>query len=286
MSRKATDWVWNQKIKPATHKLVLLSMADRANEEFCCWPSIARVEKDTNLDRKTIQKAINSLAESGYLHDTGGKKGPTRRVRVFQFTELAAGESSIITAKKYNDPKNGTIENSWVTTPKTGQLNDPKNGTLNDPKNGTQKQSLEPVIEPVKKKKVKTASSSSKKPAEKSFPKYMRMTEDWQPSQQAMSELDAVGIPDWFVTSQFSGSGSETNLGEFIEFRINSGKTSGDWDNAFTEDMKRKWGRYMDQQRSVQSQSTRDRTITENLSDRSWAAPLARSQSTKAVSTQ
>lgn len=84
MSRIATDWAWSQTIKPATHKLILLSMADRADEHHCCYPSIARLEKDTGLDRKTIQKGVAAMIESGLLTDTGRRAGATNQVRVLR----------------------------------------------------------------------------------------------------------------------------------------------------------------------------------------------------------
>lgn len=66
MSLDATSWAWKQQITP-TQKLVLLSMADRANEEHRCWPSTARLEADTGLDRKTIYRCIAAMEEAGLL---------------------------------------------------------------------------------------------------------------------------------------------------------------------------------------------------------------------------
>lgn len=155
MSRAATDWAWSVSPGSAPLKLILLAMADRADEEHCCYPSIKRLEADTCLNRKTIQSGIKQLEKLGLVVDTGEKKGPTQRVRVFR---LALTEPS----QKRNDPKNGNIpksgnnpkngnvpENGTLNDPKNGMLNDPEFGTLNDPKNGTQNQSFEPVTEPV-----------------------------------------------------------------------------------------------------------------------------------------
>ena len=128
MSRAATDWAWSVNVKPATLKLILLSMADRADETHCCYPSIQRIVKDTSLNEKTVQNGINRLIKTGLVSDTGGRKGPTKRVRVLRLT---------LTQKlpqKRNDTENGNIT---------------ENGVLNDPENGVQNQSLEPVIEPL-----------------------------------------------------------------------------------------------------------------------------------------
>ncbi|SUB63223.1 Uncharacterised protein [Plesiomonas shigelloides] len=134
MSRIATDWAWRLDLA-ASQKLLMLALADRADECHCCYPSVERLVKDTGLDRKTIGKWINHMIDSGLIEDTGERKGPTKRVRVLR---LNIGTEC---TQKRNDSKIGNI-------PKIGTLNDPKIGILNDPKFGIQNQSLEPVIEP------------------------------------------------------------------------------------------------------------------------------------------
>lgn len=67
MSLDATRWAWQQQIKPATAKLVLLSLADRAGEAHECHPSIRRLQFDTSLDRETIMRAITTLEAAGIL---------------------------------------------------------------------------------------------------------------------------------------------------------------------------------------------------------------------------
>lgn len=137
MSRKANDWAWSQKIKPATDKLILLALADRAGEEHECYPSIKRLEDDTSLNRKTIQAGIIRLIESGLVSDTGRRCGPTQRVRVLQL--------HVECTQKRDNTEIGNV-------PENGINNVPENGTLNGPEIGTLNQSLEPVIEPIKQK--------------------------------------------------------------------------------------------------------------------------------------
>jgi hypothetical protein len=50
-----------------SQKLVLLSLADRANEQHICWPSIYRLAIDTGLDERTIYRTIKSLTDKGIL---------------------------------------------------------------------------------------------------------------------------------------------------------------------------------------------------------------------------
>lgn len=125
MSRHATEWAWKTNPGSSSLKLILLSMADRADEYNLCYPSIERLVTDTSLNKKTVQAGLISLIGMGLISDTGERKGATRRVRVF----------SLNIPKNGNVPKIGNI-------PKNGKLNDPKIGKLNDPKNGMQNLSV------------------------------------------------------------------------------------------------------------------------------------------------
>ena len=75
MSLDATKWAWEQKCRPS-HKLVLLSLADRAGESHECYPSIRRLVADTGLDRETIMDAISIMESMGILQviRTNGKQ--------------------------------------------------------------------------------------------------------------------------------------------------------------------------------------------------------------------
>lgn len=70
MSLDATRWAWQRQIKPATAKLVLLSLADRAGETHECHPSIKRLQLDTGLDRETVMRAITALEALGIVRVT------------------------------------------------------------------------------------------------------------------------------------------------------------------------------------------------------------------------
>ncbi|EGQ8491859.1 ATPase [Vibrio cholerae] len=153
MSRAANDWAWSLDIKPASLKLLLLAMADRADEDHCCFPSIPRLEKDTGLNRKTILSGIKKLVECGVLKDTGEKRGRTMRVIVYKLVGVETGikkldARTVKTAPVEMEPISEQYQNR--NDSENGTLNSPKNGTLNRPENGTQNQSLEPVIEPIK----------------------------------------------------------------------------------------------------------------------------------------
>ncbi|HHJ4378098.1 TPA: helix-turn-helix domain-containing protein [Citrobacter freundii] len=104
MSRAATDWAWGLELK-ASQKLLMLSLADRADESHCCYPSIQRLVKDTGMDRKTIGKWVSQMIDDGLITDTGDRKGKTKQVRVLRLN------IEVKEAQKRNSTENGNDPN-------------------------------------------------------------------------------------------------------------------------------------------------------------------------------
>lgn len=122
MSLDATTWAWKvrQKQKPGgstkpLKRLVLLSLADRAGEDHCAYPSIARLVEDTEMDRKTVLKIIDELIQDGLIEDTGERKGRTKQVKVYRLIGVN-GRETVPTTELFDaenedlkGPNNGTV---------------------------------------------------------------------------------------------------------------------------------------------------------------------------------
>ncbi|EZQ11658.1 helix-turn-helix domain-containing protein [Acinetobacter sp. Ver3] len=122
MSLDATVWAWKTEmptkkggaLKPLK-KLVLLSLADRASEDHCAYPSMSRLVEDTEMDRKTVLKIIDELIEDGLIADTGERKGRTKQVKVYQLIGVNGRETAPTTVpfNTENDdlksPNSGTV---------------------------------------------------------------------------------------------------------------------------------------------------------------------------------
>lgn len=153
MSLDATIWAWRTRQKQKSggalkplKKLVLLSMADRAGEDHVCYPSIARLVEDTEMDRKTVLKIIDELIEDGLIEDTGERKGRTKQVKVYRLFGVKGRETVPVTVlfndenNDLNSSNNGTVptveqfQQSVETVP-TIPPNSPNVGTRNLPKN-------------------------------------------------------------------------------------------------------------------------------------------------------
>lgn len=155
MSIDATRWAWQQRCGRSADKVVLLSLADRADERHRCYPSISRLADDTELDRKTVLLALGRLESAGLLRPdkregratiyhllgvedrrpTSTKNGTGSRPIVDEIHPVSEQETS---------PENGTGTKNG-TGPKNGTTPVPKTGLPPVPKTGH-----EPTIEPTK----------------------------------------------------------------------------------------------------------------------------------------
>lgn len=68
MSNYVLTWVWkNAPVTDPTCLLVLASLADQANDDGYCWPSVASTAKRCRISERQVQRWIGSLVEQGLL---------------------------------------------------------------------------------------------------------------------------------------------------------------------------------------------------------------------------
>lgn len=66
MSIKLMTYAWETDLA-ANDKLVLLALADWANDEGLCWPSVAKLCSKTRASERTVQCIIKRLVEAGHV---------------------------------------------------------------------------------------------------------------------------------------------------------------------------------------------------------------------------
>ncbi|MET9055474.1 helix-turn-helix domain-containing protein [Streptomyces bacillaris] len=83
MSIKVTNWVWARSESRNGARLVLLALADRADDNGLAWPSIDDLVERTKLSRRAVQKGIAALVEEGELTvENGGGRHRSNRYRI------------------------------------------------------------------------------------------------------------------------------------------------------------------------------------------------------------
>jgi hypothetical protein len=66
MSIKAMNWAWG-KVLPPVPKIILLKLADIANDSGVCWPSVRLLASSCGVSRRTVQRHLNEFVEQGLL---------------------------------------------------------------------------------------------------------------------------------------------------------------------------------------------------------------------------
>ena len=125
MSLDATRWAWQQVVGKPSAKLVLLSLADRADENHAAFPAIARLQKDTELDRKTIIAALQHLESLRLLSiaRVSGKGNRYQLVGVVGRHDEPVPETVLV-------PKTGPVPKMGLDQSQKRDHTSPKNGTL------------------------------------------------------------------------------------------------------------------------------------------------------------
>lgn len=67
MSVRATNWAWSLEEVMGSEALVLLALADQANDEGFCWPSQEKLAPKARQSVSTLRRSLRSLEKMGLL---------------------------------------------------------------------------------------------------------------------------------------------------------------------------------------------------------------------------
>jgi hypothetical protein len=83
VSIKVTNWVWARSESRNGARLVMLALADRADDNGHCWPSIEDLAERTRLSPRAVQKGIATLVKDGELKvENGGGRHRSNRYQI------------------------------------------------------------------------------------------------------------------------------------------------------------------------------------------------------------
>ncbi|POP69030.1 helix-turn-helix domain-containing protein [Pseudomonas syringae] len=69
MSIKAMNWAWEQKLSPSS-KLILMAIADAADEEGDCWPKVKTIAKKCGVSDRTVQRVLKEFVSGNLISVT------------------------------------------------------------------------------------------------------------------------------------------------------------------------------------------------------------------------
>jgi len=100
MSWKALDWATESDIRSPTTKFVLHLLANKADEDFSCYPSIHTLMTESGAGRSTVMRALKELEATGLItrrpqfHDSGAQRSTRYYLNHPQAPHLAARPDS------------------------------------------------------------------------------------------------------------------------------------------------------------------------------------------------
>lgn len=136
MSVRVTTWVWMQIVGDAEAKLVLLKLADQANDDGECWPSRRTIAEACETSVSTVTRSIRYLVGHGYI-----------QARIRQREDGGRTSNLYIFPRFTTTPSPSDPPPSWSDlTP--GSPTDPPPGSATDPGPGSAVTRHEPSVEP------------------------------------------------------------------------------------------------------------------------------------------
>lgn len=78
MSVAISAWAWRQEL-PVAQKFVLVKLADSANDDGYCWPSLRTLERDLGMGRSSISRHVRALVVAGMMTVEQRKHSDGRR---------------------------------------------------------------------------------------------------------------------------------------------------------------------------------------------------------------
>lgn len=146
MSIKVTNWVWEHSESRGGARLVLLALADRADDYGRSWPSVQDLAARCRLSPRAVQRAVAELAAIGELEvDQGGGRHRSNRYRIIPKQRQIDG----VTEQKPRQDDAVSAEETPSSCPETPSFatETPSSATQN-PVRMTPEPPLEPPAEP------------------------------------------------------------------------------------------------------------------------------------------
>jgi len=108
MSIDAIRWAYKTPLKKASERLLLVSLADYADEDGLCFPSITTLVRKTLMNKRTIVAGLIALKEGRFIKDTGDRKGRTRSVIVYKVNNEAGAKMHPLDERKQVQKRTGS----------------------------------------------------------------------------------------------------------------------------------------------------------------------------------
>lgn len=111
MSVYVSSWVWKHSTAKGNDLLVLLALADIADDHGICWPSVAHLATKTRLHEQTVRSRLKALRAEGHV-EWEDRPGTSNRFRITMSTptKSATPSDSLGGSNALTTPTNPVLE--------------------------------------------------------------------------------------------------------------------------------------------------------------------------------
>ncbi len=207
MSVKATVWAWQQEVGGNT-LLVLLRLADHANDRGEAWPSKGTIAKKCKISESTVKTCIKELLSVGCIskiEDTNFFNGRST-VRYKLNIELSieqAKPSQNQTPSEVNPVENEPRQSSTPLESDPVRIKPRQNSPLT-PSESDPEPNKEPINTPLSKKTIKKTNSSRRTKPPETF-EITDKLRDWFVDQGFTTDIEAT-TQKWLIAMKAKGS--------------------------------------------------------------------------------
>lgn len=149
MSVKVMSLVWDSPAFAGNSKLVMLCLADYANDEGLCWPSIGSIERKCSVSRSTVKAQLKKLENEGFLSIQRRRKEDGDNENNLYYINVDKVKFSVEQGGE-NNPRSKSDLGQNSDTPRA-KSNPPLGQNSTDPRSKSDpKPSLDPSLQPSK----------------------------------------------------------------------------------------------------------------------------------------
>jgi DNA-binding MarR family transcriptional regulator len=113
MSISVSAWAWEQMCGSPAQKLVLIKLADSANDDGVCWPSLRTLERDLGMSKSAVDRNVKKLVEASLLtvevrkHSDGRRRSNLYRLTPRTLSRLSGTTSEEVVPPERDNPRAG-----------------------------------------------------------------------------------------------------------------------------------------------------------------------------------
>lgn len=138
MSIKLMSAIWHNGPSSQTERFVMLALADYANDDGVCWPSVTAIAEKTCITERSVRRIMRRLCECGWLEiEPGAGRNNCNIYRVKTLTQCQPDTKSALTQCPKN-PDTVSVNPDTVSAKPSRTIKKPSKGKPEKPDEAVQ----------------------------------------------------------------------------------------------------------------------------------------------------